>query len=334
MSDTRQRLIRYLKAAPRQWVSGQQISDRLGITRAAIWKQIQALKEQGYTIASAPKKGYRLEQATDRMEADDIRACLETRLMGRDRIICLGQTDSTNSRAKQLAADGAAEGTVVVAESQTSGRGRRGRSWFSPPGRSIYGSIILRPPMAPSRAPQITLMTAVAVARTLQETAGLNATIKWPNDILIADKKIAGILTEITTEMDVVDYVVVGLGVNINTTAADMPPDLRPIATSVRIESGSPFSRIDLLCSLLHHFESSYDMLQRDGFKPIMAQWRKMSDIIGRPVYVDVLDVRHTGVVEAVDDDGVLVLKDDNGQWHRIFSGDVTRIRKKNVGIV
>jgi BirA family biotin operon repressor/biotin-[acetyl-CoA-carboxylase] ligase len=182
--------------------------------------------------------------------------------------------------------------------------------------------------MAPSQTPQITLMTAVAVARALQQAAGLNARIKWPNDILIADKKIAGILTEITTEMDAVDYVVVGLGVNVNTTAADMPSDIRSIATSVRIERGSRFSRADLLCSLLHHFESNYDTLQRDGFKSIMAQWREMSDIIGRPVYVDVLDVRHTGVVEAVDDDGVLILKDDNGRRHRIFSGPVTRVRR------
>jgi BirA family biotin operon repressor/biotin-[acetyl-CoA-carboxylase] ligase len=248
--------------------------------------------------------------------------------MGRDRIICLAQTDSTNCQAKRLAAEGAVEGTVVVAESQTSGRGRRGRSWFSPAGQSIYASIVLRPPMAPSQTPQITLMTAVAVTRALQEATGLNANIKWPNDILIADKKIAGILTEITMEMDVVDYVVVGLGVNVNTTAADMPSDIRSIATSVRIESGSRVCRTDLLCSLLHHFESSYDTLQRHGFEPIMAQWREMSDIIGRPVYVDVLDVRHTGIVEAVDDDGVLILKDDKGRLHRIFSGDVTRVRK------
>lgn len=328
MSTTKQKLIRYLKKSPQQWVSGQQISDRLGITRTAIWKHIKTLKEEGYTILAAPRKGYCLEKAADLLSADDIRACLNTRFMGRDRIICLAQTDSTNSQAKRLAAEGAAEGTVVVAESQISGRGRRGRSWFSPAGQSIYASIILRPPMAPSQAPRITLMTAVAVARALQEATGLTAKIKWPNDILIADKKIAGILTEITTEMDAVDYVVVGLGVNVNTTAADMPSDIRSIATSVRIESGSRFSRADLFCSLLHHFESSYDTLQRDGFKPIMAQWREMSDIIGRPVYVDVLDVRHSGIVEAVDDDGVLILKDDSGRLHRIFSGDVTRVRK------
>lgn len=327
MSNTKQKLLICLKKAPQQWVSGQQISHQLGITRAAIWKHIKTLKEQGHTILSAPRKGYRLEEAADLIATDDILACLNTRIIGRKRIICLAQTDSTNSQAKRLAVEGASEGTVVVAESQTGGRGRRGRSWFSPAGQNIYASIILRPPMAPAQTPQITLMAAVAVARALQEATGLNAKIKWPNDILIADKKIAGILTEITTEMDAVDYVVVGLGVNVNTTAADMPPDIRSIATSVRIESGSRSSRTDLLCSLLQYFEWSYDTLQRNGFKPIMAQWREMSDIIGQPVYVDVLDVRHSGIVEAVDDDGVLILKDDNGQRHRIFSGDVTRIR-------
>lgn len=328
MSDTKQKLLICLKKAPQQWVSGQQISHQLGITRAAIWKHIKTLKEQGHAIDAAPRKGYRLKKAADLIAADDIRARLNTRIIGRQGIICLAQTDSTNSHAKRLAHEGAPEGTVVLAESQTSGRGRRGRSWFSPAGQSIYASIILRPAMAPSQTPQITLMTAVAVARALQKSTGLNATIKWPNDILISDKKIAGILTEITTEMDTVDYVVVGLGVNVNTTAADMPPDIRSIATSVRIESGSRFSRINLLCTLLHHFESSYGTLQRDGFKPIMAQWREMSDIIGQPVHVDVLDTRHTGIVEAVDDDGVLILKDDSGQRHRIFSGDVTHVRK------
>jgi BirA family biotin operon repressor/biotin-[acetyl-CoA-carboxylase] ligase len=328
MTSTKQKLLNYLKQAPQQWVSGQQISNQLGITRAAIWKHINTLKDEGHTIQSAPRKGYRLEKAADLITAEDIRTCLNTRVMGQAQIICLPQTDSTNSQAKRLADEGAPEGTVVVAESQTGGRGRRGRSWFSPAGQSIYTSIILRPPMAPAQAPQITLMTAVAAARALQEATGLNATIKWPNDILIADKKIAGILTEISTEMDAVDYVVVGLGINVNTTAADMPPDIQSIATSVRIESGARFPRTDLLCSLLQHFESSYETLQRDGFRPIMAQWRQMSDIIGQPVYVDVLDVRHTGIVEAVDDDGVLILKDENGQRHRIFSGDVTRLRK------
>lgn len=328
MRDTKYKLLNCLKQASRQWVSGQQISRRLGITRAAIWKHIQTLKDEGHVIDAAPRKGYRLAKTADLLLAEEVRARLQTRVLGRPDVICLAQTDSTNLEAKRLAAKGAPEGTVVVADSQTSGRGRRGRSWFSPAGRNLYLSILLRPTMSPAQTPRLTLMAAVAAAQTLNRIAGLKAHIKWPNDILIGDKKVVGILTEISTEMDVVDYVVVGLGVNVNTTAADMPPDIRASATSIRAECGDRFSRTTLLCSLLHHFETCYDTLKQDGFKPIMALWRSMSDIIGQPVYVDMLNIRHTGIVEDVDDDGVLILKDEAGRRHRIFSGDVTRIRK------
>ncbi len=328
MTTTRRRLLSYLKQAHQRWVSGQQISSQLGITRAAIWKHIQALKDNGHIIESAPRKGYRLKQLADLIAADEIREGLGTRIIGSREIICLSQTDSTNVQAKNLAMQGAPEGTVVVAETQTVSRGRRGRNWFSPAGQNIYTSIILRPTMAPSQAPQITLMTAVVAARALQDTTGLTAEIKWPNDILVADKKIAGILTEISTEMDAVDFIVVGVGINVNIAHEDMPQDIRNIATSVLMECGKRLSRTKLLCAFLRQFESSYVSLQRDGFKPVMTQWRNMSRIIGQPVYVDVLDVRHTGIVENVDDDGVLILRDETGHRHRIFSGDVSRMRK------
>jgi BirA family biotin operon repressor/biotin-[acetyl-CoA-carboxylase] ligase len=328
MTSTKHKLLQCLKQTPRQWVSGQQISNQLGITRAAIWKHIRYLKDEGHIIESAPRKGYRLEKAADLMADHDIQACLHTQVIGRPELICLSQTDSTNLQAKNLAARGAPEGTVVVAEAQTNGRGRRGRTWFSPAGKSIYASIVLRPSMAPAQAPQITLMTAVAVAHALQDTTGLKVEIKWPNDILIAHKKVAGILTEISTEMDAIDYVVVGLGLNVNITDADMPSDIQSIATSVQMQIGRQFPRSQLLCKILQHFESSYETLKQDGFKPIIDQWRLMSDIIGQQVYVDMLAFGYTGIVENVDDDGVLILKDRNGQRHRIFSGDVTRIRK------
>jgi BirA family biotin operon repressor/biotin-[acetyl-CoA-carboxylase] ligase len=183
--------------------------------------------------------------------------------------------------------------------------------------------------MAPFQAPQITLMAAVAVAESLNRKTGLDAKIKWPNDILIQGKKIAGILTEISTEMDVVDFVVVGLGINVNSRREEMPSQIQDIATSIRIESGIHLSRTTLLCNLLEDFEVCYEQLNKVGFGPIMHQWRKMTDIIGQRVYVDVLDIRHTGTVQAVDDDGVLILKDDQGKIHRIFSGDVTRVRPK-----
>ncbi len=328
MTSTKQELLRWLKAHTGQWVSGERISRQLGISRTAIWKHIKTLKQEGHEIDSAPKRGYCLTRSADRMDAEEIRASLQTRIMGRSDIAVFEATDSTNQQAKTLATNGAAEGTLVVADTQTHGRGRRRRTWFSPPGHNIYASIILRPPMAPAQAPQITLMTAVAAARTLIETAGLAATIKWPNDILVHGKKIAGILTEISTEMDQVDYVVVGMGINVHTTREQMPRDIAATATSVDLETDQRLSRTELLCALLQHFETCYRQLLREGFVPIMDQWRQLTDIIGSRVYVDVLQSRYTGVVQEVDDDGVLVLKDDQGRIRRIFSGDVSRCRK------
>lgn len=325
---TKDKLLAELKTHPGEWVSGEQFSNKLGISRAAIWKQINSLKADGHQIQSAPKKGYRLAQAADLILPTEIAAGLTTRVMGRPGLICLNETDSTNLQAKAMAAQGAAEGTLVVAETQTCGRGRRGRTWFSPAGQSIYASIILRPPLVPAQAPQITLMTAVALAQTLSQAAGLDAKIKWPNDILVHGKKIAGILTEISTDMDAVDYVVVGLGINVNTPKKEMPNEIRKIATSMMSHKGRPFSRVTVLCALLKNFERCYDQLIDDGFAPIMAKWRHMSDIIGQAVYVDVLDKRYTGIVAEVDDDGVLILEDAHGHRQRIFSGDVTRLRK------
>jgi BirA family biotin operon repressor/biotin-[acetyl-CoA-carboxylase] ligase len=326
MLPTKYHLLVHLKKKTGQWVSGETISNALGISRTAVWKQIHSLIGDGHEIQSAPRKGYRLEQAADILTAAEITARLSTRIMGRPSIRIFTQTDSTNQQAKLLAAQGAPEGTVVAAESQTKGRGRRGRTWLSPAGQGICLSIVLRPPLTPAKAPQITLMAAVAVARTL-ENAGIRANIKWPNDILVENMKIAGILTEISADMDQVDWVIVGLGLNVNTPSREIPADLRGQATSMQIQTGHPHSRTELLCGLLQDFESCYEQLKVEGFGPIMDQWRRMSDIIGRQVYVDVMGARHHGTVAAVDDDGVLVLEDTEGRTRRFFSGDVTRVR-------
>ena len=330
MPTTRQRLLQHLKKSPGQLISGQQISNQLGISRTAVWKHINRLKQDGHAIDAAPRKGYRLTRAADLLDAEEIQSGLATRIMGQPGVTVLAETDSTNQQAKAMAAQGAPEGTLVVADTQTQGRGRRGRDWFSPPGRSIHASIILRPLMAPAQAPRITLMSAVAVARTLIESAGLAATIKWPNDILIDGRKIAGILTEISTEMDQIDYVVVGLGINVHTRQEELPAEIAPLATSIGIEGGANLTRTQLLCALLLQFEACYRQLVDHGSLPIMKQWRRMTDIIGQKVDVDILDTRYTGIVQTVDDDGVLILKDDQGAIRRILSGDVTRMRSQS----
>ena len=211
---TKDQLLLYLKEKRENWVSGELLSDELGVSRAAVWKHVRKLREEGYVIKSSPRKGYCFSKTSDLLLPNEIRDGLDTRTFGKRNIDYFMEIDSTNMRAKDLAAEGAPEGTVVIAEKQTKGRGRKGRSWHSPLGHGIYTSLILKPAMSPSGAPRITLMTAVAIAEALLSLVHLEVRIKWPNDIIVNGKKLAGILTEISTEMDAVNYIVVGVGIN------------------------------------------------------------------------------------------------------------------------
>ncbi|MBA3016796.1 MAG: biotin--[acetyl-CoA-carboxylase] ligase [Proteobacteria bacterium] len=325
---TKDQLLLYLKENQGNWVSGELISNNLSVSRAAIWKHIRNLKEEGYVIESASKKGYLLSESSDPITADEIRQGLCTKVFGKKNIIFLNETDSTNTRAKELAAQGAPEGTLVIAEKQTEGRGRRGRSWFSPPGGGIYFSLILRPVISPGETPKITLMTAVVLAETLISLMKLKLRIKWPNDILVNGKKLAGILTEISTEMDAVNYIIVGLGLNVNTQFEKFPQDIKGNATSILIENGKQFPRVKLIQHYLKLYEIYYDMFKNNDFEPIMKRWRELADIIGKQIRVDVIGKTHIGKVVDVDNDGVLILKDDQGRLQRIFSGDVTLARQ------
>ncbi len=313
----------YLKEQKGKWISGERISNRLSVTRSAVWKHIGKLREEGYIIESSPRKGYLFRKVSDLLLADEIRERLDTKVFGRRDIICLKETDSTNMKAKDSAAAGGAEGTVIIAEKQTKGRGRRGRDWFSYPGGGIYISIILRPEISPGDAPVITLMTAVAAAETLICQTGLKLRIKWPNDILVNEKKIAGILTEISTEMDTVDYIVVGLGLNVNIPSGAFPEDIRKRSTSILIETGERFSRIELIGAYLGWYEKYYEIFKRKDIKSIMHRWKELADIIGKRITVDASGRKIAGEVVNVGNDGVLLLKDDQEKLHRIFSGDV-----------
>lgn len=321
---TKDQLLSYLKENRGSWISGEMLSNEMNVSRAAIWKHIRKLKEEGYVIASSSKKGYLLSKDSDLLLPNEIREGLSTRVFGKRDILHLKEVDSTNTRAKDLAEGGAQEGTVVIAESQTAGRGRIGRSWFSSPGNGILATLILRPAMSPIGAPRMTLMTAVAVAEALLSLVNLEIKIKWPNDILVKRKKLAGILTEITTEMDAVNYIVVGLGLNVNTPLEEFPEELRNTATSIFIETGEKFSRIRLFRAYLERFEKYYDMFKKNEFSAIIRRWRQLSGIVGQKIMVDVLGQSHMGEVVDIDDDGVLILKDEQGGLRRIFSGDVT----------
>lgn len=322
--DTKSRLLSLLRAGKEAWVSGESISNELSVSRAAISKQVRRLREEGYTIDSSPGKGYRLKNTMDLILEEEIRNGLETEILGQPEIICLKQTDSTNKQARVLADKQAPEGTLVVAEAQSRGRGRKGRPWCSPEGTGIYLSMILRPEISPAQAPCMTLMTAVALADALTGLLPLAVNIKWPNDILVKGRKLAGILTEISTDMDRVDYIIVGVGVNVNTPFEAFPADIKDVATSIRKETGASFPRVQLLQAFLREFEHCYHSFQTSDFQSVMHRWKQYADIIGHRIRVDMIDRHLEGEVVDVAHDGVLMLRDGDHQVHRIFSGDVS----------
>jgi BirA family biotin operon repressor/biotin-[acetyl-CoA-carboxylase] ligase len=257
---------------------------------------------------------------TDRLRPSDVAPLLTTRWLGRHYHYC-EETASTNSAASELARDGAAEGTVVVAEAQTRGRGRLGRAWVSPAYQNLYLSVILRPHIPSGLISQVSLMAGVAACEAMREWCP--ATIKWPNDILVAGRKLAGILAELEGEGPA-RFVVLGIGVNLNSGAGDLPPELRDKATSIRIETGAPVDRPRFLARILSHLEVRYDQLQHEGFGPIAEAWGAESALIGQTIRVEEPTGQVSGVVIGLDADGALRLRLESGAEHRIVAGDVT----------
>ena len=322
MMSTKDHLLSNLKERKGNWVSGESLSRTIAVSRSAIWKNICKLREEGYVIKSSPKKGYLLYKNSEMLLPHEIREGLETKVLGKREIVHYRETDSTNKMAKDLAARDALEGTLVISEKQTKGRGRKGRAWFSPPQEGIYISLILRPTISPVEAPKITMLTGVAVAEALLSLTELEINIKWPNDILVNGKKIGGILTELSTEMDVVNYIVVGLGLNVNTPS--FPDDLGAKATSIFIETGKHFPRALITREYLKWYERYYEIFKGTGFGPLIRRWKELTDMIGRQIIVDLIGRQCRGRVLDIDDDGVLIVEDNKGKSHRIFYGDVT----------
>ena len=270
--------------------------------------------------------GHLLQKAPDLLLPAEIRDGLKTSIFGRERIDHFPVIDSTNVHARMIADRGAPEGTVVVAETQLKGKGRRGRSWFSPAGEGIYVSVILRPRVAPSEAPQLVLMAAVAAAEALLAQAALPVSVKWPNDILVGGKKIAGILTEMRLAGDRIDHVVIGMGVNVNTPAESLPPEIAAIATSLCAVTGRTFSRAGLLRTYLEKLEGWYALFRERRFEPIRERWLEISRIIGKQVKIAGVDRTYEGEVVDIDPTGFLILKSPDGGVQRILAGDVSMI--------
>jgi BirA family biotin operon repressor/biotin-[acetyl-CoA-carboxylase] ligase len=319
---TRDELLIHLEEAAGNWVSCESLGDKLGVSRSTVLRQISRLKDDGYAIESVPDKGYVLRESFDLLVPRTIREGLQTEVFGKKDIIYFTEIDSTNLKAKGLAASGAPEGTIVISEKQTKGRGRKTRGWFSPPRDGIYLSLILRPNIAPRSAPSMTLLTAVAIAETLLSVPGLEIAIKWPNDILARGKKLAGILTEMSTTGERIDYAVVGLGLNVNT--ARFPDEIEDRATSILIETGQRVRRVTLAKEYLKWHEEYYDVFQRIGFEPIRKRWKELTNIMGQQVTVETIDTEYNGEVQDIDDGGALILRDETGGYRRVIFGDVT----------
>ncbi len=303
------------------YVSGQELCERLGVSRTAVWKGMQKLKEEGYQIEAVSNKGYRLLDAPDILSAEELNSIRKTKWIGSS-IVYLDVTDSTNIQAKRLAEEGAPHGTLVVAGRQQSGRGRRGKAWESPAHDGIFMTLLLRPAFLPQQASMLTIVAAIAVAKAVRTALRLPATVKWPNDILLNEKKICGILTELSTEIDSINHIVIGVGINVSNQR--FPDGIADIATSILLESGKNIHRASLIEAVWEQFESYYDAFCAAGdLSPLLEEYN--SFLINRDRQVCILDPSHpfTGTAKGIARTGELIVETE-GETRLVSSGEVS----------
>jgi BirA family biotin operon repressor/biotin-[acetyl-CoA-carboxylase] ligase len=317
--DTLPQLVRALKEAAGP-VSGESLAAAAGVSRAAVWKHIQRLKVRGFEIAGAPRQGYRLLAGPSSLLPEEVFSELATR-QWQGPIFHYEVLDSTNDLAKDLAARGAPEGALVLAESQRAGRGRLGRSWESPAGVGVYASLILRPSLPPEDLPRFTLAAGVAGVRAVRRGAGVDAGLKWPNDLILNGRKLGGILTEMASESDRISYLVVGWGINVNTRA--FPPELADTATSLALARGREFPRLPLLTAWVEEMEALYRIFLDGDFSVILEEWRTLAVMLGKEVTVRQGGREITGKALEVALDGALLLETGPGASVRITSGEL-----------
>ena len=317
------KILSALRANP-DGVSGAQLAEQLAISRAAIWSRIEELRQAGYEIEAGPHFGYRLVSSPDALHSDDLLARLgKTKVIGRD-IRVFEETTSTNDVIEKLARDGVREGAVVFAESQTNGRGRLGRKWMSPTHKGLWFSILLRPELSPQETTRLTVASATALRRAIKNVTGISAEIKWPNDLLIGGKKVVGILTEMSAEVDRVRHVILGIGVDANQDAAEFSPELRKIATSLKVETGKEVCRAELATEILRDLDFDYERICSGKFTKVADEWETGCLTIGKNVSVQMGARLIRGCAEALDDDGALLVRTEHGHLERVIGGDVT----------
>ncbi|MDY3767458.1 MAG: biotin--[acetyl-CoA-carboxylase] ligase [Lachnospiraceae bacterium] len=304
------------------YVSGQELCTKFGVSRTAIWKVMNQLKEDGYEIEAVSHKGYRIVSYPDKITEAEVASRLKTAWAGRT-IEFLEHVDSTNSHAKKIAESGAASGTLVITEDQYGGRGRRGRSWVNPPGTSIAMTLIVRPDLAPNKASMMTLVMGIAVAKACRKVTGVETKIKWPNDVIADGKKICGILTEMSADPDMIHYVVIGTGINVN--ICTFSEEIQNVATSLQILTGKKWHRADLIGSCMEEFEACYEkFMQTEDLSLLLEEYHSL--LVNKDEKVSVLDPNgaYTGTALGIDKNGELIVKKDSGETTLVYAGEVS----------
>ncbi|MEN2766199.1 biotin--[acetyl-CoA-carboxylase] ligase [Ornithinibacillus xuwenensis] len=322
MESTRNKLIHLLSVSNDIFISGQEISDKLNISRSAIWKHMKELEKDGYIIEAIRNKGYRIVDAPKKVSQNTIQWGLNTEWLGKT-IYHKETTTSTQHIAHQLAQVNSAHGTVVIADEQTAGKGRLSRQWHSAKQQGIWLSMIIRPNILPHLAPQLTLLTATVLADVLKHELKLDPKIKWPNDIIMDDKKIAGILTEMQAEQDQIQYIVIGMGINVNQQQIDLPADIQDKATSISIVSEKKWDITNLIQLILVQFEETYAAYMRKGFSVIKEKWERYGYRIGEitriKTHKEVNEIKIIGIAE----DGALLAESLDGKVSKVYSGEI-----------
>lgn len=318
-------LLAAFQAAGDRWLSGEELARQLGVSRTAVWKQMESLRAAGYSLEAQPRHGYRLVGRPDAVTPEEIMPGLATRAFGRQ-IEYRASVGSTNDLAKQLARAGAPEGLLVIADEQSAGKGRLGRNWTTPRGSALAMSLLLRPALPPYEAPRITLVAAVAAAEAVRAVTGLPVGIKWPNDLQVQGKKICGILTEMESEVERIAFVVCGIGLNVNLPQEQMPPEFRESATSLMAELGEPVRRVLLVQAITARFEEVYGLFATGRFDQVLDRWRALAVTLGQTVRI--ISVTGApdfeGTAEDVDPDGALLVRTTDGSLRRVLAGEVS----------
>ncbi|WP_378955355.1 biotin--[acetyl-CoA-carboxylase] ligase [Pelosinus sp. sgz500959] len=319
----RTKILEILRKCPDEYLSGEEISRQLEVSRTAIWKHMQTLKQAGYEIEAHPRRGYRLQNRPDLLLPYEIRETLSSNILGQKEIFYFSDVESTNTEAKKQANLGCAEGTIVLSEAQNKGRGRLSRGWFSPSSKGIWLSIVLRPPFNPYDAPKCTLLAAVAVTKAIRKVTQVECGIKWPNDILYQGKKLVGILTEMSAEIDAINHIVIGMGINVNIEEEEFPEELKEIATSLAMITGREISRLSLLDAVLVELEEAYHKVIQQGFTEMLDEWRQLSVTLGKNVNVIGSGRDFGGLAVDIDQDGALLVQTTEC-LERVLAGDVS----------